>query len=173
MQQSAEGDRVRPRSLIHRTDLGVSVLILLCCAFLFWDTTRFDVVPSSLAQNVQPTTFPRLLIGTIVVLTLMLPFEYLQKKRQGIDLDSGRREWPRPIVFVTAAVLIGLVLLMPPLGTVVTLVIACAGLPLLWGERRYGIIAVYAIAFPLAITALFVGVLEVNFLPGIAGHLFR
>jgi putative tricarboxylic transport membrane protein len=163
----------RPVPSVHRVDLAVTAVILALCAFLFWDTTRFERVPASLAQNVQPTMFPRLLLAVIVAMAVFLPFEHLQKKRQGIDLDSTRRDWVRPITYVTGLVLLGVVIAVPWLGTLVAMVVACALLPVLWGERRYWLVAIYAIAFPLAITALFVGGLEVNFEPGIAGHLFR
>jgi putative tricarboxylic transport membrane protein len=171
--RNAEVAGGRPVPSVHRVDLAVTAVILALCAFLFWDTTRFERVPASLAQNVQPTMFPRLLLAVIVAMAVFLPFEHLQKKRQGIDLDSTRRDWVRPITYVTGLVLLGVVIAVPWLGTFVAMVVACALLPVLWGERRYWLVAIYAIAFPLAITALFVGGLEVNFEPGIAGHLFR
>jgi putative tricarboxylic transport membrane protein len=74
---------------------------------------------------------------------------------------------------VTALVLIGIVLAMPWLGTLPALIVTCALLPVLWGERRWWLVALYAIAFPLAITYVFVAGLEVNFIPGMAGHVFR
>ena len=116
--------------------------------------------------------FPYLLLA-IAVMAVLLPFEHIQKRAQGIDLDHERSDRIRPITFVTALVLIGIVVAMPWLGTLPALIVACALLPVLWGERRWWLVALYAIAFPLAITYLFVAGLEVNFIPGIAGHLFR
>jgi hypothetical protein len=52
-------------------------------------------------------------------------------------------------------------------------VLACAVLPVLWGERRLWLVALFAVLLPLAVSLLFVGVLEVNFIPGITGPLFR
>lgn len=162
-----------PAVSIHMVDLAVTAVILALCAFLFWSTTTFEKVPASLAQNVQPTMFPRLLLAVIVLMALLLPFEHVQKKMHGIDLDSARSDWVRPITYVTGLVLLGVVIAIPWLGTFVAMVVACALLPVLWGERRHWLVAIYAIAFPIGITLLFVGGLEVNFEPGIAGHLFR
>jgi putative tricarboxylic transport membrane protein len=162
-----------PAPSVHMVDLAVTAVIVALCAFLFWDTTGFETVPASLAQNVQPTMFPRLLLAVIVLMALFLPFEHVQKKVHGIDLDSARSDWVRPITYVTGLVLLGVVIAIPWLGTFVAMVVACALLPVLWGERRWWLVAVYAIAFPVGITLVFVAGLEVNFEPGIAGHLFR
>lgn len=159
--------------VLHKVDLVVAAVIVALCAFLFWDTTRFEEVPPSLAQNVPPTLFPRLLLILIVAMALFLPFEHVQKRAQGIDLDQERSTRVRPITAFTALALLGIVLLMPWLGTLAALVVSCALLPVLWGERRWWLVALYAIAFPLAITYLFVAGLDVNFLPGITGHVFR
>jgi putative tricarboxylic transport membrane protein len=162
-----------PTLSVHKVDLAVTAVIVALCAFLFWDTTTFEKVPASLAQNVPPTLFPRLLLLLIVGMALLLPFEHVQKKAQGIDLDKERSDRVRPITLVTALALLGIVLVMPWLGTFPALVVTCALLPVMWGERRWWLVAIYAIAFPLAITYVFVAGLEVNFLPGIVGHLFR
>lgn len=162
-----------PAFFVHKIDLAVTAVIVALCAFLFWDTTTFEKVPPSLAQNVPPTLFPRLLLLVIVVMALLLPFEHVQKRAQGIDLEAARSIWIKPITFVTALVLLGVVAIMPWLGTLPALIVSCALLPVLWGERRWWLIALYAIAFPLALTYVFVAGLEVNFIPGIVGHVFR
>src|SRR3546814_10834279 len=68
---------------VHRTDLGLALVLLGVCAFLWWDTTQFADVPASLAQNAPPTTFPRLLLGAIALMSLMLPFEHRFKDDGG------------------------------------------------------------------------------------------
>jgi putative tricarboxylic transport membrane protein len=162
-----------PAFSMHKVDLAVTTVIVALCVFLFWDTTTFEKVPPSLAQNVPPTLFPRLLLLLIVAMALFLPFEHVQKRAQGIDLDKERSNRVRPITLVTALVLLAIVLVMPWLGTLPALVVSCALLPVMWGERRWLLVALYAIAFPLVITYVFVAGLEVNFIPGIAGHVFR
>lgn len=160
-------------SRLHRVDLVITAIILAVCGFLYWETTSFREIPRGLAQNVPPELFPQLLLITIAIMALFLPFEHVQKRAQGIDLEDARRDHIRPITYISALVLFGLVLITPWLGTLPTMIAACALLPLLWGERRYWIVAIYAIALPLAVTLLFVAVLRVNFEPGIVGHVFR
>lgn len=168
-----EGAGRWPASSVHRVDLVVAAAILAACAFLFWETTNFARIPQGLAQNVPPTLFPRLLLVVIAAMALLLPFEHLQKRAQGIDLDEKRRQPIRPMTYLTALALCGVVLVMPWLGTFAAMIVACALLPVLWGERRLWLVAIYALCLPLAVTFLFVAGLEVNFIPGIAGHLFR
>ena len=173
-QRAGEDAGQRPAtSRIHRVDTIVALIVLAICAILFWRTLLFDTVPASLAQNVQPAMFPQMLLLLIAVLALFLPFEHLQKRKQGIDLDEDRRQRSKPIVFITALVMLALIIIMPWLGTYIGLIIAAAGLPLLWGERRYKILVPYALLFPTALIWLFAGALQVSFLPGITGYLFR
>ena len=156
--------------LFHYQDLKVALLILAICAFMFWRTTLFDGVPASLAQNVQPQTFPQLLLIMISGMALLLPFEHLQKRKQGIDLDSDRSIPPKPIVFVTGIAMLILVGIMPILGTLLGLLLAAAGLPLLWGERRLKLLIPYVLLFPTLLYLLFSSGLQVHFLPGMLGN---
>lgn len=157
----------------HRVDLIVAAIILAGCAFLFWETTNFAQIPRGLAQNVPPTLFPRLLLVVIAAMALFLPFEHVQKRAQGIDLDDRRRDRIKPITYVTALALFGIVVATPWLGTFLAMILACAVLPVLWGERRLWLVALFAIGLPLAVTLLFVSALGVHFLPGVVGHPFR
>jgi putative tricarboxylic transport membrane protein len=158
---------------VHRPDLYVAGIVLAICGLLFLRTFWFDTVPSSLAQNVQPTLFPRLVLIAIAIITLILPFEYAQKKQNGIDLDAERRDRPMPIVYITAGALILFVGVMPWLGTYAGLAIIAAVMPLMWGERRWKILVPYVLLFPTALIWLFAEVLQVTFVPGIVGHLFQ
>lgn len=160
-------------TLVHKTDLALALLILAISAGLWYATTKFAEVPAVLQQGVLPTTFPRLVIGVIVVLALLLPFEHLVHARRGSDIDEDRSTRIRPISIVTALLLVGLGAAMVPLGTIATMFLASAIIPVLWGERRLGLVAVYAVLFPLVVTLLFVFGLQVNFLPGIVGYVFR
>ena len=65
--------------LVHFTDLWLTVLILVICGWLYYVTTTFEEVSVLLTQNIPPEWFPRLLIWTIVVLSLALPFEHLAR----------------------------------------------------------------------------------------------
>ncbi|MEQ3749201.1 MAG: tripartite tricarboxylate transporter TctB family protein [Celeribacter sp.] len=161
-----------PGFRVHRIDLWVAATVLAICAVLFAQTFMFDKVPSSLAQNVQPPTFPRLVLFVIAVIALIIPFEYHRKLRRGIDLDVERRKRLNPIVFATGAVLVVLVMTMPTLGALPALVLVSAVLPLLWGERRWRILVPFIVIFPLLVLFLFAELLQVTFPRGLIDNIF-
>ncbi len=153
--------------LIDRTDLGLTVVILTISGILYWLTTDFEKVADLFAQDVPPEFFPRLLIWTIVILTLALPFEHLFLKRRGESLEKERADHIEPMAYLTAALLFAVVASILLLGTSLSMVAVCAALPVLWGERRIKIILLFAIILPLLVTLLFSVVLGVHFEPGI------
>ena len=165
MSQSS-GER---EGLLHTTDLVVAVIIFAVCGVLYYVTTTFDKVSDMLAQNIPPEFFPQLIIYTIVIFTLGVPFEHLLHKRRGDNIDSDRSERIVRMPYVTAALMIALVVGIPYLGMLLTMIGVCTLLPLLWGERRLKLIVPFAILFPLAVTYLFNKVLLVYFEPGIFG----
>ena len=158
-----------PDGLIHPVDLAIMMLILSICGALYYVTTTFEKVSDLLAQNIPPEFFPRLVMLVIVILALGLPFEHLFQRRRGNDLDSKRRKKLRPLVFLTASVLVLLALAMPYLGTFLVMIAVCLILPWLWGERRLRLIGLFAVLFPLAVALVFNRVLGVYFEPGIFG----
>lgn len=168
-----EGDGRPSPSGLRRSDLVVSAVLIAICAVLFWDTTRWPAVPASLAQNAPPTVFPRLLIGAIFLMALALPFERVWKAKAGVEMDIGGETAPKPVMFLTAAVMTLAVYLMPLLGVLPVMIASTALLPLMWGERRYGIIAMFAIGLPIAVAILFAFGLNVNLGFGLTGDLFR
>lgn len=164
--RSAEDEGGLP-SLVHPTDTVMAVIILAVMAALWYATTLFEDVSPLLAQNVGPKFFPRLLLVVIIGLTLLLPFEHRFLKGGARRLDRSRSHRIEPLTYLTALLLGGIVALMPVLGTVLTMAAVCVLLPLLWGERRIALIAVFAVAFPAVVTVLFNGVLRVYFEPGL------
>ncbi len=155
--------------LLHTTDLVVALIILAICGILYYVTTTFEEVSAMLAQNVPPEFFPQLVLIIIAILTLGIPFEHLLHTRRGGDIDSERSDRIRRMPYVTGALLIALVVGIPYLGMLLTMIVVCAVLPLLWGERRLKLIIPFAIVFPLAVAYLFNKVLLVFFEPGIFG----
>ncbi len=155
--------------LIHRTDLWLALVILAGCAALYYATTRFDEVSALMAQNIPPEYFPRLLIWTIVVLTVLLPFEHLSLRARKKDIDEDRSVRIKPMAYVTAGLLIAVVASTLLLGTLIAMVLVCVLLPLLWGERRIKVLIAFAVIFPGAVTLLFSQVLKVYFEPGVIG----
>ena len=167
-----ESSETRFSSLVHRTDLTLAVVILAVCGALFYLTTRFEKVPEMMSQNIPPEWFPRLLIWVIVLLTVIIPFEHLLHKKGKKHLDEDRSARIQPISIYSAILLCCIVGVMPWLGTILTLILVCVLLPLLWGEKRIKVLLPFAIIFPALVALLFTKVLGVFFEPGIWSKLF-
>ena len=149
-----------PRSPLLRGDDIVGGVILFFCAATYAITTTFEEVPVMLSQGIQPAVFPRLMISVIAVLSMILIIQS-RRKRQ-----SARK--PVPLVaFATAGFLAVFVAAIDWVGTMIAIFLFCLVLPVLWGERRYLWIAVFAVLFPVSIFMLFSRMLEVRFPLGI------
>lgn len=155
--------------LVHGTDLKLAIAIWVICGVLYYITTTFDEVPPLLAQNIGPEWFPRLLIWTIVILTIVLPFEHRFLAGGRARLDSDRTERIPTMAIITAGLLVLTVLSVVLFGTFLAMIFVCAALPLLWGERRWKVLVPYVILFPAAVALLFTQVLRVYFQPGLYG----
>lgn len=156
-------------TMMTRTDIGVTLAILAVAAALWLETTTFEAVSALLAQNIPPEFFPRLVLATIVVLAVVLPFEPLILKRGG----AKRKSAPLPaMTWMTAALLAAVAASMAWVGTLASMVLACLLLPALWGERRATRVIPFALLFPGAVTLVFSGLLKVPFEPGLLATLF-
>lgn len=139
------------------SDVVVGLVVLALCAVAYWITLGFEQAPAALARNVQPRTFPQLVIGLIAALTGLMMWRAL---RTG---ERKQRGPVPPMVPLTIAAVGVFVALFSFLGVFLAMATICVGLPLLWGERRYLALAAYAVLFPAAIYGLFVRVLDVRF----------
>lgn len=168
------GRRKSLSSLFHGTDVILAGVILAVCWFLYDTASDFEEVPEAMTVTgvIPPEWFPQLLIMVIVFLTLIIPFEHIFHEQGKAGLDSDRKTRIRPISVYSALLLCVVVWLMPWLGTVFSMVLACALMPPLWGETRWMAIAVFAVVFPGAVALLFTQVLGVYFEPGILAKLF-
>ena len=72
-----------------------------------------------------------------------------------------------PMVAISFVAMASFVLAFRYLGFVPAMVLLCALLPPLWGERRFTLIASFAVLFPLLIWLIFVKLLKVYFPPGL------
>ena len=148
------GER-RPPGL--QSDIVVGLVILALCAVAYWITLGFEQAPAALARNVQPRTFPQLVIGLIAALTVVMMWRAWRS-------DEHKQRGPVPLMVpLTVAVVAIFIGLFSFLGVFLAMAAICLGLPLLWGERRYLALAAYAVLFPAAIYGLFVRVLDVRF----------
>jgi putative tricarboxylic transport membrane protein len=159
----------RAADLIHGTDLVVAAILLALCAWLYYLTTSFEEVAALFAQDVPPEFLPRLLIWTIAILSVLVPFEHLLKPHGRAHFDKDRSEPVKPMVYATAGLLALIVLSIEWLGTYVAIVLACLLLPVLWGERRWKVLIPYALIFSTTVVLLFSRLLGVYFEPGLLG----
>lgn len=152
--RAAEGDSAAriPRDAIA----GACVLLFCLAAYLV--TLTFKQAPPALAQNVQPASFPRLVLSVMAVLAVIIVV-------RSFRLPERR---PRPVAFMvwpSAAVMIGFVIAFEVLGILPAMMLLCLLLPMLWGEHRLYLLIPYAVGFPLAIYGLFAVALGVHFEP--------
>ena len=167
-ESKADGkDGARAPSFLHRADLWITLVLLVICGLLYYETSTWETVVPALSQNIPPTFFPRVIIGCIIFLSLLLPFESYHAIKQGTDLEEDRSARIEPITFITGLGLVLIVALSEWLGTDLSMVLACVLLPILWGERRWWRVALFATLFPLIVHLIFVEGLLVHFLPGI------
>ncbi len=130
-------------------DLVAGGLILVLSATLWWVTTTFDTDPLGMTQGMPATHMPRLILGVIAALTLIM---IVQSLTSGGEALGGVPPWQMP---ATAAVLGLAAILFPILGVPLVFFCVCVILPLMWGARNYSVIVVFAVGLPIAIYVVF------------------
>lgn len=143
-------------------DLLVAIAVLAFCGVAYAITLGFAKAPAAVAQNVQPATFPRLVITVIAVLAAVLAVLSLR-------VDSRRKRPINPMVPATAAAMVAFVIAFDTLGFLAAMALFAAAMPVLWGERRWKLVLPFAVLFPGAIYVVFVVGLGVHFDPGLLG----
>jgi hypothetical protein len=166
-------DNAGRTGMIDGIDAALAAVLIAICAFFYWLAGDFPVPGLFLGDNVLPEQFPRMLLVVIGLLALLLPIEHrleldrwpLIKKARSAPIGSN--------TFVTMGFLLVLVGLGEWIGTILMIFFAAIGLPILWGERRWLVIGVYAVVFTGIVTYLFSIVLSVYFEPGVFGLTLR
>ncbi len=153
--------------LFHPIDTLIAVGIFIFVGWLWYVSSQFDAVSSLFQDNITPDKFPRVLLTTIVIFALFLPFEHILLKRDGRDIDKNRSRPVKGIAWVTMAALIAIVGAGFYIGTLLMMFAICLVLPILWGERRLKYIVPFAIGFPLFVAFIFQILLGVHFDPGV------
>ena len=162
-------------ALLALRDTLAGLILLGFCAAAWWLTAGFDEVPPMLSQNVPPTFFPRLVIGTAALLGAGLALGEIRRLFRGAAgaamaraaaIDEGQPIeviLPPPAFWATVGVIAAAGVSMPLLGTLPTLGFIAVALPLAWGERRLGIVAGLALGLPAGIHVVFALGLGVRF----------
>jgi len=150
-------------------DLFVSALLLAVAGYLYYLTTQFEEPTALLGENVGPADFPQLVIYFIAILAVILPFESRLQPERWQKIWEGRRRSVVSLTWLSIGFLIVTSLIAPYLGTIITMFLVSLLLPLLWGERRFGLVITFALLFSLTVTWVFNVILKVYFEPGIFG----
>lgn len=157
------------RTLVHRVDAGLALVLIALCGWLYYVSGQFDEPSAMLGDTIPPEFFPRLILWFIGGLALIMPFEHRVIPGAAEKLAKGREKPVAGMAYYSIVLLVLIVASMSLIGVALSMVFACFALPLLWGERRWKLIIPFAIFFPTLITILFAKVLKVFFHPGLIG----
>ncbi len=147
------------KRLFGRVMLPAGIIVFCLCTF--WLTTQFDRVPPILKRGIQPSDFPQLVLGLIVLLC-------------GIILFTDKSKAPKklnPVVWKTMGAIIGFVLVAQA-DMFLGLSTFAVTLTFLWGERRIRVLIALGILIPLAVFFLFDTVFEIRFPRGLLTNLW-
>lgn len=167
MSSELKEESPQEQRVVNGADLGVALIILAVCGWLYYDTAAFEETSPLFAQDVPPELFPRLLLWLIGLLALFLPFELRVRGKAATALNKGRAEPVGLMAYLSSILLIGVVASLGWIGIYLGTVLVSFFLPLLWGERRWLVLATYAVVFPTAVAVLFSYGLKVHFDPGV------
>ena len=145
---------------MDRRSLTEAGVIMAFASVMFAMTFTFDKVPEILAQGIQPTVFPRIVLAIIFGLAA-LQFGKALSLRADTSVGRVPAKGVPAIVFMTSATLVCFYILMPMIGTFPTLILFCPALAVLWGERRWALMAVSFAGFIGFIYLLFRVVMNV------------
>ena len=139
----------------------VPALIILFCAAAFYVSTTFREMPPILKRGIQPSEFPQLLLGTIVILTILTAW---------LDPIQVKERLPRAVLGTIA--LFGVFAVVSVVDLFLALGVFAAALAAYWGERRLVVIAIIGIVLPTAIFFLFDQVFKIRFPRGLLTNLW-
>ena len=148
----------------QRRDLSrliVPACIIGVCAIAYWFSTQFERVPPILKRGIQPSDFPQMVMGLIVLLSLVLMFR-----------DKSKAPEPLPgLVWATMGLLVGFILI-AEIDFFLGLGLFAVALTLLWGERRTWAVMLVGLLVPILVFFLFDRVFEVRFPRGILTNIW-
>ena len=151
----------------HRKDLYLALVLVAFGAFVYNEAGKFPPAPAVLGDTLNADVFPKILVIILLFLTAIIPFEFKLTPEKIAKIDKDRNEKTLPITWITIFVLLTIVFLTDFLGAVLTMFVTCLLVPLVWGERNYVAVAIYAILFPAFVWFLFNQLLGLYFAPGL------
>jgi hypothetical protein len=128
----------------NRLAAGVVVVI---AAGLFALTFGFEKMPEAITRGFGAEAFPRLVLGTIIVLAVLL----------ALTSAAGEPLARIPaMVYYTGASLLVFMAVVPVAGMLPSMFLFLIGLGYLWGERRHAVLLISAVLLAAVIWAVFV-----------------
>jgi len=121
----------------------VAAIAVALFAATFW----FEQMPEGITRGFGAEVFPRLVLGLIIALAVMLVF---------IPPASGPLARIPPMVGYTGASLLAFMALVPLIGMLPAMLVFLVGVGYLWGERRHWLLFLSAILLTGAIWGVFV-----------------
>ena len=163
------------RRWVHPVDLALSLAILAFVGLFYYFSTQFEEVSPLFDGGVTPEYFPRLMLWTIGLLALLMPFEHAWRvaRSGGSGLEEDRKSVVKPIAYLTMVMALVIVAAADWLGTYLILIAISFGLPILWGERRWLLVISFGLGFPTLVMLLFTQVFKIYFQPGVLGLSFH
>lgn len=151
----------------HRKDLYLALVLVAFGAFVYYEAGKFPPAPLVLGDTLNADVFPKILVVILLFLTAIIPFEFKITPQKVAKIDKERDVKTLPITWVTIFLLLTIVFLTDFLGAVLTMFVTCLLLPLVWGEKKYVVVAIYALLFPAFVWFLFNQLLGLYFAPGL------
>jgi putative tricarboxylic transport membrane protein len=146
------------RSFIY-SDYTVALGILVFCAVVFYLTTRIERVPPSLAQGIQPASYPRGVLVFILLFTGLMLFEARRSPLEAPARVPG-------LAYLTIGAMFASLAIATWFDFFAGLILFVAICIPLWGLRRYGFAVLYAVVLSVVLFVMFSTFLMVRFPQG-------
>ena len=151
----------------HRKDLWLASILIAFGAFMYYEATKFPSAPMVLGDTLNADVFPRILVVMLICLACILPIEFKITPEKIEKIDKERNEKTIPITWITIVMILTIVSLSSFLGAALTMFVTAIVFPLVWGEKNYIAVAIYAVVFPMLVYLLFHEVLGLYMEPGV------
>ena len=120
--------------------------VIAIAAALFAATFCFEKMPEGITRGFGAELFPRLVLGTIIALAVLLALPAASEPLARIP----------PMVWYSGAALILFMAIVPVIGMLPAMLVFLLALGYLWGERRHLILLSSAVLLTAAIWGIFV-----------------
>ncbi|MDA7999791.1 MAG: tripartite tricarboxylate transporter TctB family protein [Alphaproteobacteria bacterium] len=134
-------------------DFTPGAVILIVCGWLLYLTAGFEVDPFGVSQGFSATRMPRLAIGVIAGLAVLMIVRGIRAGRAEAAPAPPRKMWATAVILAVAAALI------ETIGVLLVFFAVCVAVPMLWGARNRIAVLVFAVAMPVAVFIVFQGLL--------------